>query len=294
LNGTITRLETQTFRVDLVKLSKELKGPWRGLLPSSEPLEVDPFLIGHAVRKVMLRCNTKDVHGRRLAWNEYKIFLSNQDRQNLKVLEDELKSGLDTLVRKTLSEMQAEMVGDPLVSILIDEANSVARGTAEISVDFVKNFQMKPIEQGELTVRLQHGVDLSSLSAQGGAAGIPSPSVFSGVSQTPPPGAIRLCWDHHEVAIPAGQKVIVGRPHDGAPANFVGLEGANNRISSLHLAVENGATGVMISRPSKANPLEVDGRPVQRGGKRLVERLPAELKLSNGEMVLRLLPRGGD
>lgn len=86
---------------------------------------------------------------------------------------------------------------------------------------------------------------------------------------------------------------MAGRPHDGAPANFVALEGASNRISKLHIAVENGATGVMISRPSQANPLDVADRPVQRGGKRLVEQLPVEIKLSNGEMVLRLLPRTG-
>ncbi|MCP4657603.1 MAG: DUF3662 domain-containing protein [bacterium] len=117
----VTKVGPGHFRVDFTKLkAKGVSGLVSGLT-QPEPAEVDPYLVGRAIRAVMRGCKFKTVHNHRLVWNEYKVFLSVSDYQTLLPLLRRLKAGLDTAIRSTLSELKAETVGDVMVRILVDE-----------------------------------------------------------------------------------------------------------------------------------------------------------------------------
>ncbi|MCP4657602.1 MAG: hypothetical protein GY856_19525 [bacterium] len=66
------------------------------------------------------------------------------------------------------------------------------------------------------------------------------------------------------------------------------LAGASLRISSYQLAIENASEGVVITRPVEANPVQVENRLIQPGGKISITELPVKILLSNGEMILQL------
>ncbi len=282
MSNAITRVGPHEFRVDFARLRRASKSLLARIFPRQERVEVDPFLIGQAIQGIMQRCKSKNVHGQRLVWNEFKIFLSSRDHHGLRSLVAGLQAGLDTMIRQTQEELEAEMKGDPMVRILIDEVQEVAQGMGAVRVDFVENQNFARPESDEVTVRVMRGRPLPPPS--------PDPRRRSAAAD---PAAVCLAWDGNEVPVETGTKVLAGRSHPDPPPNFVQLAGASQvRISRRHLAIENAADGVVITRPSDANPVEVDGRPVQRGGKRSVDALPVEIALSNGEMRLRLKPCG--
>jgi hypothetical protein len=283
VSRAVTKVSPGHFRVDFVGLDREERSWIQKVLAfgTREPVEVDPYLIALAVRRVMRLCKVRDHRGQTQVWNEYTIFLSRPDYHRILPLADGLRAGLDTVIHETLGELQAEMVGDPTVRIRVDELNEVPQAMGDFVVAFVKNHARAPSAAGEVTVRLTRDRPRQRPPRES-----PRPR------HEPPPaagvGALCLAWGGREVAVPAVGKVLVGRPHSGAPANFVALDGASQRISSLHLAIDAAADGVVISRPRDANPVTVDGRPIQAGGKLSVPALPVEISLSNGEMVLQL------
>ena len=82
--------------------------------------------------------------------------------------------------------------------------------------------------------------------------------------------------------------MVLGRPHQPSSPGFVPLTGAASKINKRHLWIEGGGGGVIIGRFSEANPVEVAGRLVQRGGQIAVDKFPVQVTLSNGEMKLTI------
>lgn len=290
MSGALTRVEAGRFRVDFAKLRSRGLSALVSALTRRQPVEVDPYLVGQAVRAAMARCETRGVHGRRLVWNEYRIFLAEEDYRALLPLGDRLRAGLDAVIRRTLEEdLEADTVGDVVVRLLVDEEGGAAQGTGEIVAAFVRDAELSPEVAGEPTVRVERRLP-GLLRA-----------VTRRVGEPPVAGALHLSWDRGEARIPPFEKRRLGRPHPAAGGDFVPLVGANQRISSFQLAIENRRHEVVIRRPSGANPVQVTGRLVEPGGRLVVAEFPLEISLSNGELVLRLarvddLPKtpGGD
>jgi hypothetical protein len=74
---------------------------------------------------------------------------------------------------------------------------------------------------------------------------------------------------------------------------FVSLQGAGTKISRRHVWIEVQADGLKIGRPSDANPVQVDGQLITKGGEMYWKALPVTVSLSQGALELRLEPIGG-
>ncbi len=265
------------FHVAFAKLQHQ--GVW-GLVPGlvrQQPVEIDPYLVGQAVRFVMHSCESRDVYGRLLIWNEYRVFLAESDYQSLLPLEGRLLAGLDTVIRSTLAELEAETVGDVVVRVLVNDESEAPPGVGEIAVAFVDNASLRPETRGEPTVRVAR-TSFAAVSHEG-TRRVAEPAVA---------GSLRLSWEGHEACIAPRRKVKVGRPHAEPPENFVPLTGASQRINSYQLTIENGSPGVVITRPVRANPVQVGGRLIQAGGKLSVAEFPLRISLSNDDLILGL------
>ncbi len=275
-NAAITRIRLDRFRVAFGALRARGLASYVPAFAKTGPVSVDPYFVGQAIRGTMQRSDTRSVDGRPLVWNEYEVFLSQEDYQRILPLERGLKSGLDSAIRATLKELGAETIGDLMVRILVDEESDCPQGTGEIVVGFVDNANLRPEAEGEPTVRVRR---TASQTAQEPTQRVSEPAVD---------GALQLTWPRGDAVIPPFQKFQVGRPHNGVPQQFVALIGASQRINSYQLAIENVADGAVITRPTKANPVQVAGRLLQPGGKMAISELPVEISLSNGDLVLRL------
>lgn len=263
------------FRVDFGRLRHSgLFGWLRGLLRPT-PVEVDPYLVGWAVREVMLRCPIRSARGQRLVWNEYKVFLSHHDYQILLPLERRLLSGLARVIRETLDHLEADTVGDTVVRILPNEEDDSPAAKSEIVAAFVEDADLAPDRDGEKTVRVARRI-------------LPLKEDTQPMREPLVEGALKLRWEGGEALIPPQTKVRVGRPSAKPAERFVPLTGASRRISSFHMTLENAGDAVVIVRPVKANPVQVGGRLIQPGGKLRLSKLPVKISLSNGEMLLDL------
>lgn len=263
------------FRVDFGQLHH--RGPlgWlRGLLRPT-PVEVDPFLVGWALREVMLRCPIRSARGQRLVWNEYKVFLSHHDYQILLPLERRLLSGLARVIRETLDHLKADTVGDTVVRLLPNEEDDSPAARSEIVAAFVEDADLAPDRDGEKTVRVARRI-------------LPLKEETQPMREPTVEGTLQLKWEGGEALIPPQTKVRVGRPRSEPTERFISLSGASRRISSYHMTLENVGDAVVIVRPVKANPVQVAGRLIQPGGKLRVSNLPVKISLSNGEMLLQL------
>ena len=218
------------------------------------------------------------------------------------------------MVRQILSLKQRGAQGVEVLPTAVEVSVEVGKGSVGVVQDFLDDpafdreveaellNRLVKIERERLPVRIYNRVQGAArtrvavrevMKGQLVRPVEPAAPPEVGDFQVPTKRPIYLAWSGQQVTIQAGQRVMVGRYHDGSPKDFVGLEGASNRISKHHLTVANGARGVTIHRPAGANPLAVNGRSIERGGECFVEQLPVELKLSNGEVVLRLLPQAG-
>ena len=275
----ITAVEPDRFRVEFARLEEEgLLGRLRGMLRRPAAVTVDPFRVGRAVCAVMERSTERDVQGRLLAWNEYRVYLSRADYDRLRPLQGRLSAGLDTIIRQSLSELQAQTVGDPIIRVLFDEEADLEQGVGEIVVAYVDNSSIAAPTDAEVTVRVRQA-----------APPIPrAPEHTERVGDAVADGGLRLTWPGGEASIVAGRRVQIGRPHGQAPEHFIALTGASNRINSVQLAIENGADGVVVSRPARANPVQIAGRLLQPGGRMVLSDPAVEIVLSNGELTLSL------
>ena len=76
----ISAVEPDRFRVDFGRLDEDgLLSRLRGMLSRPGAVVVDPYRVGRAVCEVMSRSAERDVHGRLLVWNEFRVYLSRAD-----------------------------------------------------------------------------------------------------------------------------------------------------------------------------------------------------------------------
>lgn len=285
MSTAITLVRPRHFRVDFAKLRRENQSFFQRLLGPRGPVDIDPFLISEAVRSVLRRCEAKNPSGQRIVWNEFRVFLSSTDHQGMQPLVKDLEEGLEPVIRETLVELGATMRGDPMIRILIDEEQEITQGIGAISASFKENQKLAPPAPGEegFTVRLR------GLGRRPPAP--PTPPAPTPVPAAAGPKAICVSWDSHEVSIAVGSRIVVGRLHPGAPADFIPLHGASGRITRLHLKIANGKDGVVtLTRPQEANPVTIGGQPLRRGQSQIVDSLPISIELSNGDLLLRLKP----
>ena len=272
----ISAVEPDRFRVDFGRLEEGgFLGRLRGMLSRPGAVVVDPFRVGRAVCEVMSRSAERDVHGRLLVWNEFRVYLSRADYSRLRPLQSRLSAGLDTIIRKALSDLSAQTIGDPIVRVLFDEEVDLAQGIGEIVVAYVENDNIAAPVDAEVTVRVRQGT--------------PQPvERTERVSDASSPGALLVSWSGGSAAIAPGRRVQLGRPHPQPPENFIALAGASKRINSVQLAIENGTDGVVVSRPVRANPVQIAGRLLQPGGRMVLAEAAVEIVLSNGELTMSL------
>jgi hypothetical protein len=269
------------FRINFYKLRHLGMKGLVSRFTDQDPVEVDPYLVAQAVSGVIRLCTSRGTNGQPLVWNEYKVFLSSADHELLQPLKRRLLAGLDTVVGKTLDQLAAETVGDPMIWVLVDDRSDVAKGTADIEAGFVENTALADPQDGEMTVRLPR-----HRRTAGKAPTEP-------MSDPATAGHLRLTWELHQALVAPQQKVQLGRPHIGSPERFVALIGASRRINRCQLSIENMGDTVIITRHRDTNPVQVSERVLQPGGKLSLAELPVTLSLSSGSLDLRLERVGG-
>lgn len=286
----ISQTEPGVFRVDFASL---MDGGFVRRLLRKGPVTVTVQAVGQAVLAALGESSQRGMDGQLIAWNQFRICLSRADYDQIHPLRDRLVAELEMALVRTLEELQAETIGDPLVRVLVDDEVDLPRGFGVIYATYRRDEELAPVSDGEVTVRVRQ-------KAPRGAPGEPRrwgqpKSVHSAEPERvgePTAGDLRVTWPGGGAVIPAGHKVQLGRPHGDPPEGFVAIEGASNRINSMQLAIDNSAGGVVITRPVSANPVTVAGRLVQPGGKLAVANLPVDIDLSSGDLLLCLEDAG--
>lgn len=238
---------------------------------------IDPYLIGRAIAEVMRACTSRSASGRALLWNEYRVVLSRADFDAIGPLGASLEGDLEAAAALEAETREAELVGEVRVSVVLDESDELTAGEAVVRVAFVPAARPSDAARGLETVRE-------------GTAPIVRPPRVAAAREASARG-YRLVWPGGEVALAAGRRYVLGRPHPGAPPRFVALEGASARINKLQLELTLGASSVTVHRLPAANPVEVAGEAV-RAGAELEAKLPVKISLSKGDLVLSLSRAG--
>ena len=263
------------FQVDWSAL-KAGRNPWK----RGRKAIVDPFLVAMAVKEVMRQCPNRTATGIPLVWNDYAVFLDIADWTRIKKLEGTLVRDLGGVIEKELAGLKAEMVGPLNVRLLRDESGNVRPGSGVVKPDFTEARKLARPDPSEMTVRVGKAVahSLTDLPTER-------------VPEMPLQGAssgLRVQWEKGSAMLAGGTRIVLGRPHQPSSPGFVPLTGAASKINKRHLWIEGGGGGVIIGRFSEANPVEVQGRLVQRGGQIAVDKFPVQVDLSNGEMKLTI------
>ncbi len=278
IKSAFERVGDGRYRVDFARLrSKGVGGLLRRLTGHTRDGTPDPFAIAQTVAGVMRRCTDQDAIGRPELWNEYKVFLSMSDHERLRTRERRLRAQLDTVVRKTLDQLRAATIGEPVIRILVDEGSDLPAGIGHVTANYVETAAIADPGDHEMTVRVPKRKGRMADRA-------PTESIADPAGE----GHLRLTWGPHQASVAPLQKVQLGRPHAGAPERFVELKGADRKINRCQLSIENAVDAVVITRHSGTNPVQVDDRLIQRGGKLRVATLPVTVSLSSGSITLRL------
>ena len=267
--AVITKQAPDTFGVAFGELAKTRRG---------EPVVIDPFLIGRAIALVMRECSVRSAAGRPLLWNDYRVVLARRDFELVRPLQGLLERDLAGVLAHEAQARQAELVGELRVTVVYDEGDELAVGQGVVRVAFVPTQQLPAVRDNEMTVRFDSFAVAGEIAVR---APKPSDTVFVGEET----GGVFVRWPGGEAVLPAGTRIVVGRPHDGAPQPFVALAGASPKISKQHAWLSATATSVRVGRPAEANPVHVNGQLIASGGDVEVA-LPAEIALSRGELVL--------
>jgi len=267
--------DPSAFQVDWAAL-KAGRNPWK----RASKIAVDPFLVAKAVKEVMRLCPNRTATGEPLVWNDYSVFLDISDWTRIKKLEGTLVRDLGGVVEKELAGMKAEMVGPLNVRLLRDESGNVRPGGGVVKADFTEARKLAKPDPSEMTVRIGKPAapSLTDLPTER----VPEMALTDGGS------ALRVQWERGSATLTGGTRIVLGRPHTPSSPGFVPLTGAASKINKRHLWIEGGGGGVIIGRFSEANPVEVAGRLVQKGGQIAVDKFPVQVTLSNGEMKLTI------
>jgi hypothetical protein len=247
--------DPQTFHVEWATLAGGL-----ALLRRGRKVSVDPFLVARAVKAAMRACPNRTATGSPLVWNDYAVFLDLGDWTRIKKLEATLVRDLGGVAEQQLAALGAEMVGPLNVRLIRDESGSVRPGGAVIKADFIEQERLSPADPSELTVRVGRPM---SAGALGAPATVRVPDGDNG-------GGLLVEWPRGSASVAPGTRIV----------------GASTRINKRQLWIEAGAGGAIIGRFSQANPVEVAGRLIQKGGQIAVDRFPLDVSLSSGELSL--------
>ena len=272
--AAVIRETHNRFRVRFAELER---GGVLGLFrPPSRA--VDPFLIGRAIVEIMRQASLRNPAGRPLLWNDYRMVLARADLEPLRALENRLRADLETTLAAEAASLGAEVVGDLCVHLVADESDELGPGEAVVRVEFAPADRAAAPDVGDLTMR----VSSRALTGE-----IDNATVLP-AARPAAAGSCRLTWQAGTAAIPPGATTVVGRPHSAQPEQFVPLAGASTRISKQHLWLLPGPGAITIGRFPSANPVEVDGNLIAAGQRIELIRLPVEIALSRGDLVLAL------
>ncbi|MBX2796208.1 MAG: DUF3662 domain-containing protein [Myxococcales bacterium] len=274
----VTQRDERSFQVDLGQMGSG--SFWRRL--KRTPVRVDPYMVAKAVFAVMDFCQSRDVRGQRLMWNDYRIFLSQPDFDGLAPLITRLEQDMASLLQERFNEGDATLVGGLQVELLVSEGERLQPGTLVVQAAFLapQNEAKESGPAGAVTVRAGRRA--------------PTPPPVPSTKRVTDPvaaamGAVSVSWGEHSAQVNAGIRVVLGRPHVDATGSFVPLHGAGNEINRRQLFIEPGLEGgAVIGRLSSSNAVQVNGRLIQPGGQIAVSDLPVEVSLSNGALVLRV------
>lgn len=278
------------FHVDFARLV----GSYKNIFRPRPHGPVTVQAVGRAVLAILDRSPDRGIDdGHLIAWNEYRIFLSKQDYDRLYELRELLYGELRQALIKRLRQLHAETVGDPIVCIETDRDRQLPPGKGVIRAQYKRNRDLQDAgDDGQITMRVR----------QEGPGRGPADSIRWGGSPTehrtervaePGLAALRVRWPGGSAIIGAGQKVRLGRPHrEAGETGFIGLVGAHDRINRKQLDIHNRGTSVTVIRLSDANPVAVDDRSIQPGGRLTISKevLPVRISLSNGALILQLEP----
>jgi hypothetical protein len=268
--GAIRKDGIDQFRVGFADLAK-----------ARPPVQIDPFLIARAVALVMKECTVRSAAGRPILWNDYRVVLARRDFDQIRALQALLERDLGSVLAQEAKTRDAELVGELRITVVFDEADELPVGEGVVRVGFVPTAKLPAPRAGEMTMRFD------SFAVSGEIVG-KADTVFVGDSTA---AGYVLVWRGGSAPLALGQPVVVGRPHDGAPAQFVAVTGASTKVNKQQFSIMAGPTSVRIARLANANPVQVGDRPLA-AGEELDVVPPAEISLSRGELVISLVARG--
>ncbi len=285
------------FRVAFTELAKVKRG---------ESVVVDPFLIARAIALVMRECTVRAAAGHSILWNDYRVILARRDFELVRSLQGPLERDLESVLAQEAAAREAQLVGALRVTVVFDEADELPAGHGVVRVGFVPTERLAQPRAGEMTVRLDSWAVVGEIVARApkSPAGTPGAPADTPAAPAVTPAApadtmfvddssgVRhtLQWPGGEARLVAGTTVVAGRPHAGAPADFVSLTGAGAKVNKQHFWIALGAASVRIGRLAGANPVHVNGEPVT-AGQEIEAALPVEISLSLGDLVLAVRQR---
>lgn len=257
-----------TFEVDLRAFAQQ---SWMERLRGA-PFPIDPFLVGRVLVAGMSESLVRDAEGRKILANFHRLVMHPEDFEELMRLRVTLNRQIGGLLRRHAEGSKGVLIDAPAATFVPDESGTLARGRAVLRPEIRETGQLPGDRAGEVTLRFD--------DAQ--AAPQEPPPVAAQAAVTPPAAA--LVWSGGRAELVEGTRYAFGRPHDGAPPRFIALVGAPAEVSRVQAWVEVRAGEVRIGRTG-ANPVRVQGRPVQPGGETTVQGDPVELLLGERFVV---------
>ncbi|MBA3455999.1 MAG: DUF3662 domain-containing protein [Deltaproteobacteria bacterium] len=267
------------FRVSFAELAKTKRG---------DVVQVDPFLIARAIAAVMRECTVRSAAGRSILWNEYRMVLARQDFDLVRSLQGPLEKDLQQVLTQEAAAREADLVGEPRITVVFDESDELAAGQGVVRVAFVPTERLVQPRAGEMTVRLDSWAVAGEIVARAPKA--PTDTMFVDDSAGAGGERCTLQWPGGEARLEVGVTIVVGRPHAEAPARFISLTGAGAKVNKQHFWIALGTSTVRVGRFATANPVHVNGQAVV-AAEELEAPLPVEISLSRGDLILTVRRR---
>lgn len=265
----LKRLSDGSFEVELRAFAEQT---WLERMRGAA-FPVDPFLIARVLTAGMSEASARDAEGRKVLANFHRLVLNPDDFEELMRLRVTLHRQIGAVLRRHAEGTGAVLIDTPAATFVPDESGTLTRGRAVLRPEIRETGHLPGDRPGEVTLRFD-------------AAPPPTPVAAPAPAQGP--AAARLRWTGGEASLVDGTRYAFGRPHDGAPPRFIALTGAPAEVSRVQAWVELTGPEVRIGR-SGANPVRVQGRPVQPGGEITVQGTRVEILL--GEAFLVTLER---
>lgn len=260
------------FRVDFTRSPRPQRSALRRLLRPQEPVTVDAWAIAQAIVSALEACPFRSATGAPQVWNEYRVFLARVDHDRLRPVESTLHADLGPILYQKLVELKAVTVGGLVIRLLVDDADEVEAGFAMVHARHLPDLDAVSGVHGEITVRLDK---------------IPT-SVPESVTAWV--GRVKLLTPQGEVVLGDRTRHVLGRAHPDAGGDHLALPGASGRVNRRQLAVRVLDDGIEVTRePGESNPVAVNGSALAPG-QAVTVRLPAEIVLSGGDLVVQARP----